>query len=464
MRAFVGIWCTRAFGIAALSLMTISLHAQAQPDSARQRCAPNCDVVQGVVFDSLANEVLANAFLVASPGGATATSDSLGRFELISDVRVAQLTVYHEALDGMGLGALSLERPASATVWQGLRVSTPSINTLWRRVCDGQIPTTVRTGIVTGTARLTDNSTRVAGAKVIAQWQAVAGGPDELLSVEATTDSLGEYVLCGIEPFTEPVMAAVSDRAQSGVIAIPLQVRPLRRIDLVLATIDTSRAPELGTVRGRLVNAQGAPVSEVRVSIDGREGEVLSGEDGSFMLTDVPLGTRMLSVRAVGYSPASRAVDVLSTAMTPLQIQLDRAVELAGVRVTERAIVRRERSEFDLRRKSGLARFVDSTTIARASNVRAAIQMVPGINVQPLTTGGRPSASEFDIRGRDGCPAHIWLDGTPSDIDEVNRIPQANLAAVEVYPNVAFAPARFVKVRADACAVAVFWTKTGLRP
>ncbi len=450
-------WTPLAHTVCTLLLISLS----AVPLQAQERV----DRVRGVVFDSLANEVLANAFVVASPGGATATSDSLGRFELISDVRVAQLTVYHEALDGMGLGAISVERPVTASVWQDVTVSTPSLNTIWPRVCEGPPPRNARLGIVTGTARLTDNTTRVSGAKVIVQWKPTSSGPDELQSLEATTDSLGDYVLCGIEAFTEPIMAALSDRAQSGVIAMPLQVRPLRRVDLILATIDSARAPEVSTVRGRMVNAQGAPVSEVRVSIDGREGEVLSGDDGTFTLTDVPLGTRMLAVRAVGYSPVSQPVNVLSAPMTPLRISLARAVELEGVRITERAIVRRERSEFDFRRRAGFGQFVDSTAIARAPNVRAAIQMTHGVRITAwVPEGSNVPTSGFDIRGRNGCRAHIWLDGTPSTIDEVNAVPQANIAAIEFYSSVAFAPVRSINVRADVCAVAIVWTKNGLRP
>jgi hypothetical protein len=127
--------------------------------------------------------------------------------------------------------------------------------------------------------------------------------------------------------------------------------------------------------------------------------------------------------------------------------------------------VRRERSEFDWRRKAGFGQFVDSTAIARAPNVRAAIQMAHGVRITAwVPEGSNVPTSGFDIRGRNGCKAHIWLDGTPSSIDEVNAIPQANIAAVELYSSVAFAPVRFINVRADVCAVAIFWTKLGLRP
>jgi hypothetical protein len=81
-------------------------------------------------------------------------------------------------------------------------------------------------------------------------------------------------------------------------------------------------------------------------------------------------------------------------------------------------------------------------------------------NVRVVATIG----SEFAIRGRNGCPAHIYMDGTLTNIDEVNRIPLESIAAVEAYSSVAFAPARFIRVMAGNCAVVIFWTKWGLRP
>ena len=445
----------RTLSVALLCMATISNSARAQNPPSAPVCSTSCDVVTGVVYDSLSAEPLGGAFIVASPGGATTTSDSLGRFALTSDGRVQQLTVYHESLDGMGLGAIGAIRPPNAERWQNATVSTPSLLTIWPRLCDSRRPDRQRTGIITGTARLADNTTRVSGAKVIVQWQSVFD--DKQRSEEAITDSLGDYVICGVEELAEPMLAALSSQAQSGAIMLPSQLSPLRRVDLVLASLEAPRA----MLRGKVVNGQGAPLANVRIDVDGVADEVTTRDDGTFAVANVPLGSRMLSLRAVGYSPVSQVVDVLTEQRASLVIPLSRTIELEGVKITERVTVRRERSEFDVRRRAGSGRFVDSLQIMKSPFVRAALQMTPGVQVISL---GNRATTEFDIRGRDGCQAHIYLDGTASDIDEVNRIPPANIAAVEMYPSVAFAPARFIMVRADVCAVAIFWTKTGLRP
>ncbi len=415
------------------------------------------DTVRGVVFDSLANEPLAGAFVVANAAGASVATDSLGQFVLVSSETVTQLTAYHPALDAMGLGAISARRPARTDRWHSALVATPSLNTLWPKVCGSGKPDPQRTGIITGTARLADNSTRVSGARVMVQWESVFSDARSIRDLDVMTDSVGEYVVCGVEEFAEPRMVALSDQAQSGAIALPSQVRPLRRVDLILSPTDAPRV----ALRGRVRNERGVGVEGVRVTLDGVEGEWVTSRDGTFSVIGAPLGTRMLSLRAVGYSPVSQVVEVLGESMPVLEIPLERTIELEGVRVTERVDLRRIRSDFESRRRAGWARYVDSSAIDKAPFVRAALNMVQGITVRPLRNA---PTTEFEILGRSGCQAHIYMDGTISDIDEVNRIPKEQIAAIEIYASVAFAPATLVRVKADNCAVAAFWTKYGLRP
>lgn len=440
-------------------LATTSAALVAAPVAAQLATQPRIapDTVRGVVFDSLANVPLAGAFVVSSSAGASATTDSLGQFELVSAETITQLTVYHHVLDAMGLGAIGALRPARTDRWHSAFVATPSLPTLWSKVCNTRKPDPQRTGIITGTARLADNNTRVSGARVLVQWESVFNDARSIRELDATTDSLGEYVVCGVEEFAEPRMVALSDRARSGAIALPSQVGPLRRVDLILSPNDAPRV----ALRGRVRNEQGVGVEAVRVTLDGAEGEWVTSLDGTFTVPGAPLGTRMLSLRAVGYAPVSQVVEVLGQAMPLLEIPLERMVVLEGVRVTERVDLRRIRADFEWRRRAGWGRFIDSSTIEKAPFVRAALNMVQGITVRPLRNA---PTTEFEIRGRVGCAAHIYMDGTISNIDEVNRIPKEQIAAIEIYSSVAFAPAMLVRVRADDCAVAAFWTKYGLRP
>lgn len=442
----------------ALGALPHTAHSQASPTGAEQPAA----TVSGRVLDSLTNTPLVNALVAVRPAGLTTTTDDDGRFAFHTAQPAREITVYHPTLDELGLGALVASRDAGAatSAWTNVTLAIPSQATLWSRLCHDEVATPGHDAVVMGTARLADNRTRVAGAKVLLQWMsALAADSGGVRTVEAPTDSIGNYVACGVPAFLEVTVVALSQQAQSGLVRLAGSVQPIRRVDLVLG----ERGAATGTARvaGRIVDSTGAALTSIRVSIDGLATEVQTDADGGFVLDNVPLGSRMLQLRGIGYRPVAQVVEVLAAGIPELVIPLSTAVELAEVRTTARISKRPYRRDFEMRRRAGFAQFVDSTQIMSVPILRNALQMVPNVRVQAVknspTTG-------FEILGRNGCSAHIYLDGMLSNLGEVNDIPRENLAAVEFYSSVAFAPAQFIRVMADSCAVAAFWTKWALRP
>lgn len=66
-----------------------------------------------------------------------------------------------------------------------------------------------------------------------------------------------------------------------------------------------------GTVSGKVTDAKtGKGVSGVNVSIDGGASGAQTAEDGSYKLTGISAGTRIVSVRLVGYAKQSRSITV----------------------------------------------------------------------------------------------------------------------------------------------------------
>ncbi|MCU0617691.1 MAG: TonB-dependent receptor, partial [Gemmatimonadaceae bacterium] len=250
-------------------------------------------------------------------------------------------------------------------------------------------------------------------------------------------------------------LAAVSREYRSGIITVPSDVRSLRRVDLMLASENAT-----GRLTGVVKDRQGTPLADIQLALDGAAEPVITDVTGRFTFPDAPLGSRMLYVRAIGYQPVGQLVEVRADRNEPLEIPFDRIVQLEGVKVTEKVKVRLDRAEFELRKRAGFGRVIDEAMLARFPNVRAAIQQTPGVIVQ--SDAGR-ATSDFVILGRNGCPAYVYLDGTITNNEEVNRIPMENLAAVEFFTTVAFAPARFQPLGSN-CAVVLFWTKFGLRP
>ncbi len=447
-------------------------------------CKQACDVVSGVVFDSLADAPLSGAFVVAQPTGVTTTTDSLGRFIIASDGRVQQLTAYHSALDELGLGALTASRPAGDGEWKRVRIATPSLPTIWPRLCPATPLLRSRGVILTGSARLSDNTTRLAGAKILAQWPAPPTdiASDAPTSAQTLTDSSGGFVICGVADFVEPAIVALSAEAQSGVVLLPADPRPLRRVDLVMAP--TTATPTI--VRGRVVNEWNAPLPDVRVSIDGRDGDVITGSDGVFRLPDVPLGSRMLSVRRIGFPMAMQVVHVVEGDMEPLDVSITRTYTLGTIKLSPTETVRRERADFELRKRTGVGFFIDSTTLQKAPDLRTALKAAPGISIiepiaqaarQPTAAdraqvvSGAPTSSQvvFELRGPGTCRLNVYLDGVLDPAYTPLFTNKGEFAAIEVYARAADVPrdiivSRRQTVYASRCGAVFFWTRFGLRP
>jgi len=466
---------TRGFALLATLVVagrTVASGATATPRRPAGHAVPLADTVRGVVFDSLAGVPLAQAFVFAEPGGASVPADSLGRFTLVSDTRVERLTVYHPALDEIGLGAIVLARPADAARWTDLTLATPSLATIWATVCQAEVPSDENRGVLVGSLRLADDRTRIAGAGVTVQWEAILPRT-RLRQTErrsARSDSTGAYAVCGVPAIGEVFMAGSSVEYQSGAVQVALAERPLRRVDLVLAPAD-SRVDRWPTIVGRVIGPDQQPVPNAQVAIDGVDSLVTADSAGRFRLERVPPGSRMLGAQADGYVAGARQVDVLDADTPEVVVTLDRGLAIAGlegIAVTERRVIRREREDFEARLREGIGFFVDTVMIREAGSLRAALEQVPGLVVENMP--GSDDAARFALYGRGRnfsigtCSVQLLVDGLPATLEELHSIAVQQFAVVEVYRNVSFAPERFAQFAENDCALAAFWTQYGLRP
>ena len=72
-----------------------------------------------------------------------------------------------------------------------------------------------------------------------------------------------------------------------------------------------SQEPEKVTIKGTVVNAAtGEPVEGVRASLDDLNLLKLTGPDGSFTMTDVPLGPHTLTIQKEGFETRSGRLTV----------------------------------------------------------------------------------------------------------------------------------------------------------
>lgn len=461
--------------------------------------------VSGVVRDSIARVPLAGAMvqLVAadSPArfGRTEVSDSLGRFTL-SDVPDGRYTLgfFHPMLDSLGVEAPLREvyvdghRPVRADL------GVPSPARLRAAICG---PQSADSGaVVVGVVREAGDGAPAAGVTVTGEWLELSFRRDGLVRrmprLVATTGENGWFAMCNVPSAGTMALMASRGADSTGLIEVQVSAEGFLRRELYLGPArpivtggTTERADTVtfptrsvrmrdAILTGTVVAAVGRrPVAGAQVSItDGPQTH--ANERGEWTLLDAPVGTRMLEVRALGYYPDRRGVDVVAGA-PPVRVVLStlKAV-LDTVRVTASRLRGGDRSGFTDRRRTGVGRFLTPQDIARRPAILASdiFRTVQGVRlgyasdtiasdmmqrVAPDST--REFARRILMRGISGnwCAPAIYVDGvrmpsiTADDIDAWVR--PNNVTGIEIYSE-ATVPSEYEQGR-SGCGSIVIWTK-----
>jgi outer membrane receptor protein involved in Fe transport len=169
----------------------------------------------------------------------------------------------------------------------------------------------------------------------------------------------------------------------------------VRRLALLCLALVSASGPMLaqarpggaGRITGRVLDPQGAGMSDVGIQLVGTTVGALSGVDGRFTLTNVPAGTVTLLARRIGFaSKTVTGIVVRAGATTEQNIAMAPAtMQLATTTVTatqERGSVS---SALDQqRRATGVVAAITAEQIARSpdSDAAQAVQRVSGVTVQ----------------------------------------------------------------------------------
>jgi hypothetical protein len=217
-----------------------------------------------------------------------------------------------------------------------------------------------------------------------------------------------------------------------------------------------------GTV---LAAASGTPLAGAVVRLVNGP-ETRTDAQGAWTLGDAPAGTRMLEVRAVGFYPARRPVDVIGGA-PPVRVALStfKAV-MDTVRITAARAGENLAGFMDRRRRGGGGRFLGPEDIARRQpNVTTdLLRNVAGLRLEGYGQGAhftmRGGMSGFATGAEDRCTPEVYLDGvhvaaTPDDLDTWIRA--RDIKGIEVYPD-ASVPPQF-RQPMQTCGSVVIWTR-----
>lgn len=449
-------------------------HASAQPSVAAQRA-----MVYGIVHDSVAVRPLNGAVvqLVADDTlanfGRTIVSDSTGRFSF-DDVPAGRYTLgfFHPMLDSLGLEPIlrSVAVTGAGAVQADLAVPSPArLRTAMCGAPNGQSPGAVLIGSVHSALGRTPE----AGVTVIAEWIELTFGTGGMTRRTprrtTTTRENGWFSFCNVPGPGLLMLMATRGADSTAMVEVQVSAAGFQRRELYLgparlaAGADSTRRVHVGD--GRLsgivrASGDGRPLSGAQISIiDGPQ--TRSNARGEWALTDAPPGTRLLEVRAVGYYPERRAVDIVDS-IAPLRVALATfksvldTMKISATRTVDQNLV-----GFQERRRSSIGRFLTPREIAvRQPFVTSEIfRSVPGLFLDRTMD----AEEKVMMRGlfADRCEPAIYINGqwmnglTSGDLDGFIR--PNDIAGIEVYM-AGQAPAQF-QPGLGGCGSLVFWTK-----
>jgi hypothetical protein len=450
--------------------------------------------VSGTVYDSVHRAPLREAAVHMEGTTRIGFTDREGHFGIDSvPPGTHRVRVDHVLLDSLGLQMVTNPFELAANDERIIDLAIPSSETLVAISCP---PAQRALGPSAIIGRLLDADTDapVDSGKVSYAWSeiSIAAGLRRVPKIRnSTTGQDGVFRICGLPSEVEGTLQANRRGITTSEVTIrfegqPLVVQGLRignattvvrtQGDSALkAARDAAAGPRYSAIsvqrgqavlNGRVVGANGQPIANARVDVEGTQGHALTKENGEFTLAELPSGTQTVVARQLGYAPVEANVELSTRAPQTVTITMSKPAQVLAP-----VVVKAEQEEgltkigFTQRKRSGQGYFVTGDEVMkRAPNVLTDVfRTIPGLRVSPGGSYGNEYVVE-DARstGLGGCVKYVvdgapWEAIYPGDLDRL--IPPWEIGAVEVY-HASSVPVQFTQAGSSSCAVIVIWSKS----
>ncbi|HUQ47857.1 MAG TPA: carboxypeptidase-like regulatory domain-containing protein [Gemmatimonadaceae bacterium] len=426
---------------------------------------------------------LKDAVVAVEGTSLTATTDSLGRFRIDNVPEgLRSLRIAHPLLDTLGIAVVTPKQQVRKGEAFSFIVAVPSPATIVKARCPAD-QRAKGAGALVGVVVDADTEMPSGGANVIVAWTDIAlGGRKETQRTIQTRVGMvradGTYLVCGIpDDLTTGVYASRGADTTAAVVVSFDRILGIQNFYIP----EPSKAPDLipstdpqlyfrpkgsATLMGLVRDPAGKPLPAARVLVEADDAAALTGPDGRFTLRGVRSGTRLLSVRKVGFEPMEMTVVASTRVASELSIRIGNALQtLQTVEVIGTRDIGLARAGFTVRQRLGSGKFYTPRDIETRNplTLNALLESAPMLRSAVDRNGKRM----ITARGYQPC-LRYYIDGTltaeyaPSQLDMLpdSYLSTAEIAAVEVYDNRS-TPAEFSAVSrsGQVCSVVVIWTK-----
>lgn len=446
----------------------------------------------GSIYDSVHLAPLGQAAVIVQGTQALSFTDENGRFVVDSiPPGKYRIEVEHSLLDSLGLRMITDSLAITAGGTNTISLAVPSIPSIVAASCPANVMALGPSAII---GRLLDADTDrpVSGARVSFAWSeiSVSTGVRQLPKVRgARTTGNGVFRLCGLPADVDGTLQANNKGITTSEIRVTfhgerLIVQGLRignANTVVRTNVDSIRRAQPGgapifstptiqrgdaVLRGRVVNANGAPIQGARVDVVGTESHAQTNDQGEFALAELPSGTQTVTARQMGFSPVEQPVELSTRAAADVTLTMAvPAFTLPTIEVRAQQDQGLVKIGFTERKSVGLGTFLDAKQIMqRGPNmITDVMRTIPGLRVVPVGIG----LDDFIVVNNrasmitNSC-VNWWVDGTPwtnvypGDIDRL--MPPSEVGAIEVYWGTE-TPIQFQRSGDQRCAVIVMWSK-----
>lgn len=226
-------------------------------------------------------------------------------------------------------------------------------------------------------------------------------------------------------------------------------------------------AQDRAVLHGRvLVDSSEVPISGVEVSVPIRGLRVTSDSLGRFRLDGIPAGTRRVTVRKIGFLPATADIEFPRGDSLEADFLLTPIVTTLGEVAVTTTLLERKLAAFAERRQFGIGAFMDARELEAAPGTRLSekLRHMPGLVVAYPRDPSRPiriastRGSGSIMRPSRVCEVAIFLDGALAPELRINDLQPSEIAGVEWYAGAAQIPMQYSGTR-NECGALLVWTK-----